>query len=377
LNRFKQEDKLYLGFCWIPKLDNEEVLMSVNQIKNKNHNIEIPTLTKVTNHSIKPPTLLRQNDVTNIFQEIVNTYGVPNYKEVNPSVFAIVTFPFLFGIMFGDIGHGFVLFLIGAALCLFEDPLRARGLDAVLQMRYLALLMGLFATFAGLIYNDLMAIPVWIWDSCYDIKEIKKPLDNHKEGEHGAIAFTTKFKPDCVYPLGIDPTWHLGSNELAYLNSLKMKISVILGVLQMGMGVFMKALNAIYRKNSVDFLFEFVPQIVLLFSLFGFMDWMIIAKWTADFTNREYMAPSIISTMIDMFLGFGAIPPGVSPIIGSAGMQQGLSILFLILALVCSVMMLVPKPIILIKEMEEHERHAANDDLHNKKSMQLEEMPLK
>jgi hypothetical protein len=80
--------------------------------------------------------------------------------------------------------------------------------------------------------------------------------------------------------------------------------------------------------------------------------------------------------MIDMFLGFGAIPPGVSPIIGSAGMQQGLSILFLILALVCSVMMLVPKPIILIKEMEEHERHAANDDLHNKKSMQLEEMPL-
>ena len=67
--------------------------MSVNQIKNKNHNIEIPTLTKVTNHSIKPPTLLRQNDVTNIFQEIVNTYGVPNYKEVNPSVFAICPRP--------------------------------------------------------------------------------------------------------------------------------------------------------------------------------------------------------------------------------------------------------------------------------------------
>lgn len=59
--------------------------------------------------------------------------------------------------------------------------------------------------------------------------------------------------------MGIDPTWHLGANELAYLNSLKMKISVILGVLQMGMGVFMKALNAIYKKNSLDFWFEFVP----------------------------------------------------------------------------------------------------------------------
>jgi hypothetical protein len=49
------------------------------------------------------------------------------------------------------------------------------------------------------------------------------------------------------------------------------------------------------------------------------MDWLIIAKWTADFTHREYMAPSIISTMIDMFLGLGAVPEGISPIIGSAG----------------------------------------------------------
>jgi V-type H+-transporting ATPase subunit a len=169
LNKFKQEEKLYTGFCWIPTIDNEEVLMRINQLKSKDHNIETPTLTKVNDHNVKPPTLLRQNDVTYVFQEIVNTYGVPNYKEVNPSVFAIVTFPFLFGIMFGDIGHGFVLFLVGAFLCLFEDSLRARGMEGVLQMRYLALLMGLFATFAGLIYNDLMAIPVWIWDSCYDI----------------------------------------------------------------------------------------------------------------------------------------------------------------------------------------------------------------
>jgi V-type H+-transporting ATPase subunit a len=132
LNKFKQEEKLYTGFCWIPTIDNEEVLMLINQLKSKDHNIETPTLTKVNDHNVKPPTLLRQNDVTYVFQEIVNTYGVPNYKEVNPSVFAIVTFPFRFGIMFGDIGHGFVLFLVGAFLCLFEDSLRARGMEAVL-----------------------------------------------------------------------------------------------------------------------------------------------------------------------------------------------------------------------------------------------------
>lgn len=57
----------------------------------------------------------------------MNTYGIPTYKEVNPSVFACVTFPFLFGIMFGDMGHGLVLFLVGAFLCLFEGIIRAKA----------------------------------------------------------------------------------------------------------------------------------------------------------------------------------------------------------------------------------------------------------
>jgi V-type H+-transporting ATPase subunit a len=39
------------------------------------------------------------------------------YKEVNPAVFAIVTFPFLFGVMFGDIGHGLLLLLAGILMC--------------------------------------------------------------------------------------------------------------------------------------------------------------------------------------------------------------------------------------------------------------------
>lgn len=75
----------------------------------------------------------------------------------------------------------------------------------------------------------------------------------------------------------------------------------------MALGVCMKALNATYFKNQVDFFFEFVPQITLLFVLFGYMDWMIIAKWTTDFTGRENEAPSIISNMIDMALNGGKV----------------------------------------------------------------------
>ena len=62
-----------------------------------------------------------------------------------------------------------------------------------------------------------------------------------------------------MYPFGVDPSWYLGKNELAFMNSLKMKISVLLGVAQMALGVCMKGLNAIYFRKGLDFVFEFLP----------------------------------------------------------------------------------------------------------------------
>ena len=49
-------------------------------------------------------------------QEFVDTYGVPRYKEANPALFTAASFPFLYGIMYGDIGHGTVIFFLGLYL---------------------------------------------------------------------------------------------------------------------------------------------------------------------------------------------------------------------------------------------------------------------
>lgn len=78
--------------------------------------------------------MFKTNEFTAVFQEIVNTYGVPSYKEANPAVFACVTFPFLFGIMFGDLGHGSVLLFVGIVLCLTAGILREKvpGIEALL-----------------------------------------------------------------------------------------------------------------------------------------------------------------------------------------------------------------------------------------------------
>ena len=105
------------------------------------------------------------------FQEIVNTYGVPLYKEINPAVYATVTFPFLFGVMFGDIFHGLILLTFAVILCFRSFEFGSMMLHFQ-KIRHLLLLMGFFSTFCGIIYNDFTSIPLELFGkSCYRIGE--------------------------------------------------------------------------------------------------------------------------------------------------------------------------------------------------------------
>jgi len=97
---------------------------------------------------------------------------------------------------------------------------------------------------------------------------------------------------------------------------MKMKIAVIFGVSQMSLGIFIKALNAIHFSRYVDLFFEFLPQITLLTLLFGWMDYLIVAKWLNNWDYRGASPPGIISIMINMFLEFGKIAENADPIIG-------------------------------------------------------------
>lgn len=114
-----------------------------------------------------PPTHFKMNEFTEPFQEIVNTYGIPRYREVNPGLFAITMFPFKFAIMFGDIGHGGVLLGFATYLCLQAQNLRNSALSGFLAIRYLLLMMGIFAVFCGFIYNEFFSLPWNLFGSCY------------------------------------------------------------------------------------------------------------------------------------------------------------------------------------------------------------------
>ncbi|KAG7243457.1 hypothetical protein CRUP_011395, partial [Coryphaenoides rupestris] len=76
-----------------------------------------------------PPTFNKTNKFTSGFQNIVDAYGIGNYREINPAPYTIITFPFLFAVMFGDMGHGLLMTCIALYLVIRESRLLSQKSD--------------------------------------------------------------------------------------------------------------------------------------------------------------------------------------------------------------------------------------------------------
>lgn len=85
-----------------------------------------------------------------------------------------------------------------------------------------------------------------------------------------------------------------------------MKLSVIFGVLQMLFGLSINILNKIKKKNWLVLMTLSIPQLIFLLCTFIYMNFLILYKWFYHY-NQDYLyqAPSIISTMITVYTGFG------------------------------------------------------------------------
>ena len=152
-----------------------------------------------------------------MFSATVNSYGTPSYKEINPAFFYTYHFPFTFSLMFGDVGHGLINFICGLLMIIFEDKLKnvhSDMFELIFFGRYMITLMSFFSILTGFIYNDLFALGWDMWGTKYTW--------SGSEGKYSATF-------NGVYPFGMDPYWHWGSNSMIFLNSYKMKLSVCKG----------------------------------------------------------------------------------------------------------------------------------------------------
>jgi V/A-type H+-transporting ATPase subunit I len=97
-----------------------------------------------------PPTLLRPIRVARPFKPLVETYGAARYTDVDPTPFAAAAFVLMFGLMFGDAGHGAMLAL--AALALRAS--RGHRLAGLRPLWPLPFACGIAAIAGGLLYGE-------------------------------------------------------------------------------------------------------------------------------------------------------------------------------------------------------------------------------
>jgi V/A-type H+-transporting ATPase subunit I len=100
-------DNFYV-FGWVPEKDTENFAKQFQKLPGVDCVFE--TIEEAGN--VEPPTNLINNKVLKPFENYVEMYGLPLYNEIDPTPIVAITYSIIFGIMFGDLGQGFVILLI-------------------------------------------------------------------------------------------------------------------------------------------------------------------------------------------------------------------------------------------------------------------------
>jgi len=121
-----------------------------------------------------------------------------------------------------------------------------------LSFRYIILLMGAFSVYTGFIYNDVFSKSINIFGSKWSVLN-QVNISAMAEGQSIQLDPRDCASNSTPYPYGMDPIWQLSQNKIVFMNSFKMKASVVLGVVQMCFGLSLSFFNHRYFNDHVSY----------------------------------------------------------------------------------------------------------------------------
>uniref|UniRef100_A0A8C6X5V3 V-type proton ATPase subunit a n=1 Tax=Naja naja TaxID=35670 RepID=A0A8C6X5V3_NAJNA len=274
--------KCLIAEVWCPVADLDSIQFALRR-GTEHSGSTVPSILNRMQTNQTPPTYNKTNKFTDGFQNIVDAYGIGTYREINPAPYTIITFPFLFAVMFGDFGHGILMTLFAVWMVIRESRILSQKSDneifnIIFSGRYIILLMGSFSIYTGLIYNDCFSKSLNMFGSSWSVRPI-------------------------------------------HLQSL---------------------LNHIYFKKPLNIFLGFIPEIIFMSSLFGYLIILIIYKWAAYNAKNSMHAPSLLIHLINMFL-FSYEKNAQMLYSG----QKGIQCFLVVVAFLCIPWMLIAKPLIL------------------------------
>ena len=194
-------EKTVLISGWIPQNELERVQ---KELKNADSSAYIEDRTPEEANVPKDeiPVRLQHTKAFKPFELLIDSYGLPRYGTIDPTVFVAISFLLMFGAMFGDLGHGIVLALVSLFL-------RRSTSDKLKQASVLLLYCGISSSLFGVLYGRCFG---------YEFKSLWiKPMENILE------AF---------------------------------KISIIFGVSLMTLGILINLINCFRDKNYLKAVFD-------------------------------------------------------------------------------------------------------------------------
>ncbi|MCE8424912.1 MAG: hypothetical protein J5U17_03950 [Candidatus Methanoperedens sp.] len=149
----------YTFEAWVPERKQELINATIDEASNGANVVYFssPDFGEV------PPSLLSNPGTMKPFEVLVKMYGLPSYYEIDPTSILFVTFPLIFGIMYGDVAHGILLFLLSIALFKSEKKVR-KGLT-LRDFSPILMMCAIFSMFFGFMYGEFSGIkfpPLWL-----------------------------------------------------------------------------------------------------------------------------------------------------------------------------------------------------------------------
>lgn len=151
--KFGQIDHTYLLTGWLPIVlfeDLKQRVMKASSNKALVERIDPSEVKEVRSGILSIPILFNNPALIKPFERLTSLYGTPTYKEVEPTAFLALTFLLLFGMMFGDVGHGAVLCALGYLV--FKKMFRYFDYGIILME------CGLSAIVFGILYGSVFGL---------------------------------------------------------------------------------------------------------------------------------------------------------------------------------------------------------------------------
>ncbi|MBN1215929.1 MAG: hypothetical protein JXA99_10885 [Candidatus Lokiarchaeota archaeon] len=243
--------------------------------KNKITSFQLENEELKTNHEDlrkETPTLVKHNSLIRPFETLTRMYGVPSYSEVDPTPFLFITFPLLFGIMFGDIGHGLILIIAGLIGGIF-----VRKRKSIRNISWIIFYCGIWACLFGVLYGEYF-------------------------GYHEIFGHPIQPIPIYIPFMGFIKLYSPLNNVITVF-----KVAILIGVFHLNLGLLIQFYNFIVQKKKYKAITETLMKILFLdFGVYLVFAYGInINAWLGE--PYPVLLPIIPALLIILFKPFGKL----------------------------------------------------------------------